>query len=266
MCPAGEASLGKGCPGEKWMSGHDSTVAEVQSYTDSPPSGRSWRLPRSVIWAEQQRAVTQGHAWPDADRARKTRRYASQPAASSPLSRRKSRLCRFPVPTGRGPARPHVPRLRSPCKACRRAAVWLRRGYDAGSLSYDRSQTGDAVPFHSRVEQALLAFYVFGSVVVALALVLGHAGDLAATTSGKVLAAAILAIGFGALSAARDPWHGRVAIQVVIVFNLLATLAIVYRLAAESAQHPHDKAWFLLPFALGMPLLLALFYPRRQSR
>ena len=118
------------------------------------------------------------------------------------------------------------------------------------------------------MEQALLALYCVGSVVVAIPLLLSsqYAGDLASTTSGKILVAAILAMAFGALSAARDPWSGRLLIQVVIVFTALAALAIIYRLVAEAGLHPHDRARFLLPFALAMPVLLALFYPRQSSR
>ena len=116
-----------------------------------------------------------------------------------------------------------------------------------------------------RVVQILLVLYAIGSVAIAvpLLLALGHAGDLAETTSGKILAAALLAMGFGALAAARDPWRDRLMIQVVMVFTTLAALAIVYRLVFE--DHSADPAWILLLLAVAAPVLLALFYPRRPS-
>jgi Ca2+/H+ antiporter len=98
------------------------------------------------------------------------------------------------------------------------------------------------------------------AVAIPLAFALGRAGDLAGTTSGKVLAGALLALGFGALRAARDPWRHRLVVQMLIVFTTLATLAIVYRLVFE--DYVRDPAWLVLPFALAAAILLALFYPR----
>jgi hypothetical protein len=53
--------------------------------------------------------------------------------------------------------------------------------------------------------RVLLVIYVLGTVAVALPLVLNLAGDLSNTTSGKVLAAALIALGAGAALAVRDP-------------------------------------------------------------
>jgi MFS family permease len=118
----------------------------------------------------------------------------------------------------------------------------------------------------NRVAQCLLVLYAVGSVAIAVPLLftLGHSGDLADTTSGKILSAALLAMGFGALAAARDPWGNRIVIQVVMVFTALSSLAIVYRLAFEQ-QHPRFPAWILLPLAVAAPILFALFYPRRPT-
>ena len=121
------------------------------------------------------------------------------------------------------------------------------------------------MPHRNTVAQILLVLYAIGSVAVTIPLLfaLGHAGDLADTTSGKILAAALLAMGFGALAAARDPWRNRLMIKVVMAFTALSSLAIVYRLAFE--DHSADPAWILLPLALAAPVLFALFYPRRPS-
>ena len=110
--------------------------------------------------------------------------------------------------------------------------------------------------------QALLVLYAVGSVAVAIPLLFAfsHAGDLADTTSGKVLAAALVAMALGALAAARDPWQNRVMILVVIAFTSMSALAIIYRLAFKG--HAADPAWMVLPFAVAAPVLFALFYPR----
>jgi len=118
------------------------------------------------------------------------------------------------------------------------------------------------VPHRNRVAQILLVLYAAGSVVVAIPLLFAfsHAGDLADTTSGKILAAALLAMAFGALAAARDPWHNRVMILVVIAFTSMSVLAIAYRLLYQ--DHFNDPAWMVLPLAIAAPVLLVLFYPR----
>jgi hypothetical protein len=117
------------------------------------------------------------------------------------------------------------------------------------------------MPNRSTVIRALLAIYVAGSVAVAVPLVLNLAGDLSNSTSGKVLAAAVIALALGAALAMRDPWANRAMILVLIVFTSLATVAILYRLLFEP-EHEPDPARYLLPIALAAPVLLAVFYPR----
>jgi len=121
------------------------------------------------------------------------------------------------------------------------------------------------VPNRNTVARIPLVLYAIGSVAIAVPLLFafGHAGDLADTTSGKILAAALPAMGFGALAAARDPWRDRLTIQVVMAFTALSSLAIVYRLAIE--DHGPDPAWILLPLSVAAPILFALFYPRRPG-
>jgi peptidoglycan/LPS O-acetylase OafA/YrhL len=121
------------------------------------------------------------------------------------------------------------------------------------------------MPARNGVARILLIVYAVGSVAVAIPLLFAftNAGELADTTSGKILAAALLAMAFGALVAARDPWRNRVLIQVVIAFTALSALAIVYRLVLQ--QHTQDPAWMVLPFAIAAPILFALFYPRPPS-
>lgn len=118
------------------------------------------------------------------------------------------------------------------------------------------------VPDRNRIAQILLVLYALGSVAVAIPLLFAfaHAGDLADTISGKILAAALLAMAFGALAAARDPWQHRLIVSVIIAFTSFAALVIVYRLTFE--EHAGDPAWMLLPFSAAAPLLFAIFYPR----
>jgi hypothetical protein len=117
------------------------------------------------------------------------------------------------------------------------------------------------MPDRNAVTRALLAIYVAGSVVVAIPLVFNLAGELSNSTSGKVLAAAVIALGMGAALAIRDPGANRPIILVLIVFTGLAAVAILYRLLFEPGHRP-DPARFLLPLALAAPVLLAVFYPR----
>ena len=114
------------------------------------------------------------------------------------------------------------------------------------------------------VVRVLLLLYALGSVAVAVPLVLDltGAGELAGTTSGKILAAAVFSLGFGAAMAARDPWRNRLMIQVLIAFTALAALAILSRLLFHNEPYRIDPAWLVLPFAIAATVLLAVFYPR----
>ena len=105
---------------------------------------------------------------------------------------------------------------------------------------------------NNTIVRVLLAVYVAGSVAVAVPLVLNLAGDLSNSTSGKVLAAAVIALGLGAALAIRDPWANRIMILVLIVFTSLATVAILYRLLFEPQHEPYP-ARFLLPLSLAAP-------------
>ena len=114
------------------------------------------------------------------------------------------------------------------------------------------------------VARVLLVLYALGSVAVVIPLLLDlpGAGELAGTTSGMILAAAIFALGFGAAVAARDPWRNRVVVQVLIAFTALATLAILIRVLFHDEPYSIDPAWMILPFAAALPVLFAVFYPR----
>jgi hypothetical protein len=89
--------------------------------------------------------------------------------------------------------------------------------------------------------RVLLALYFVASLAVAVpvALGIGRAGELAGTTSGKILAAAIVALGVGALLAAADPRRHRAVIVILIVFKVLSSLAILSRLLAD--EHTNDR-------------------------
>jgi hypothetical protein len=108
--------------------------------------------------------------------------------------------------------------------------------------------------------RALLVVYALGSVAVVIPLLLDLAGDLSSTTSGKILAAALLAMGAGAALAVRDPWERRGVIQVLIAFLSLAAVAILYRLLFEG--HAAFPTLTLLVVDVVAAALLTAFYPR----
>ena len=114
------------------------------------------------------------------------------------------------------------------------------------------------------VTRILLVLYALGSfaVVVPLLLDMPGAGDLAGTTSGKILAAAVFSLGLGAALAARDPWRNRLVVQMLIAFTAFAALAILWRLLFHEEAHEVDPAWMVLPVACAAPVLFAVFYPR----
>lgn len=117
------------------------------------------------------------------------------------------------------------------------------------------------MPTRDRIIRILLLAYAAGSVVVALPLLLyGRAGDLAETTSGRILAAALLAMAGAAAAAARNPWHNRLVVKMLIAFSIMSAGAISYRVLA--GHHMDDPARFILPVAVAAPILLAVFFPR----
>jgi len=108
--------------------------------------------------------------------------------------------------------------------------------------------------------RTLLVLYALGSLAVTIPLVLDLAGDLSSTTSGKILAAALLAMGAGAALAVRDPWEHRAVIQVLIAFLGLAAVAILYRLLFEGHSVLPTASLFTVDVVAAA--LLTAFYPR----
>lgn len=123
------------------------------------------------------------------------------------------------------------------------------------------------MPTRNAVSRILLVVYALGSIAIVIPLLLDlpGAGELAGTTSGKILAAAILAMGFGAALAARDPWSNRVVILILIAFMALAALAIFWHLLSHNELLDVDPIWMVFLIAIAGPVLLASFYPRRPD-
>jgi hypothetical protein len=113
------------------------------------------------------------------------------------------------------------------------------------------------------VLRTLLWVYALGAVLVAIpvAFAFGSAGELAGTTSGKALAGALLVLTYGAVRAARDPRHHRVVVQMLILFAVLAAVAVSYRPAFE-AQHERGPAALVLEVCAAAATLLLRYYPR----
>ena len=112
------------------------------------------------------------------------------------------------------------------------------------------------------VARILLILYALGCLAVTLAQLLNRAGDMTWTTSGKILAAATFAFGFGSAMASRDPWQNRLVIQILMVFLACTTLAIVYRMLTHGEDDPGESTWIVLAAAAAAPALFAVFYPR----
>jgi len=113
----------------------------------------------------------------------------------------------------------------------------------------------------TNILRVLLVAYFLASVAVAVpvAMGIGRAGELAGTTSGKILAAAIVALGLGALLAATDPRRHRVVILMLIAFTALSALAILSRVIGD--EHSEDPAAVLLPFVAACPVVLGILFP-----
>ena len=116
------------------------------------------------------------------------------------------------------------------------------------------------------VARILLILYALGMLAVTFTQLLGGpgSGDMFWTTSGKILAVATFALGFGAAMASRDPWQNRLVIQILIVFMAGTTLAIVYRMLTHGVDElpQGEGTWIVIAAAAAAPLLLVVFYPR----
>jgi len=117
------------------------------------------------------------------------------------------------------------------------------------------------------VARILLILYALGCFAVTLAQLLNlpGSGDMAWTTSGKILAAATFAFAFGSAMASRDPWQNRLVIQILMVFMTGAALAIAYRIITHDQVQLGESTWIILAGAALAPVLFAVSYPRPPS-
>ena len=83
-------------------------------------------------------------------------------------------------------------------------------------------------------------------------------------TMAKMLGASLFGFSIGSLLAARDPLKHRVIVQMEIVYALVASVAVLYRLVRHSGTTPHF-AW--VPFAVTTAffVLFSLTYPRAAA-
>lgn len=126
---------------------------------------------------------------------------------------------------------------------------------------------GNIVTMISRARQddrvLRLVQRVFGlactAVAVPLIFEVGPAASVTNGTSVRILASGLLALAFGAFSAARDPRHNRLVLRIEIVFCALTTGFLAYKLLTDSLQHNH--ALIVLPPAILCLALLVALYP-----
>jgi hypothetical protein len=90
---------------------------------------------------------------------------------------------------------------------------------------------------------------------VALIFTLGPVAHASNQTSIRILGAALLALGVGALAAARDPVGNRVMLPVEITFTTLTALFLTYKLAVD---HSERALLLLLPLLICVVLLCVL--------
>ena len=83
-------------------------------------------------------------------------------------------------------------------------------------------------------------------------------------TFAKMLGAALFGLSIGSLLAARDPLKHRVIVQMEIVYTLVASVAVLYRLVRYDSTTP-TFAW--VPFAVTAAffVLFSLTYPRAAA-
>lgn len=103
--------------------------------------------------------------------------------------------------------------------------------------------------------------YAFLSVAAAVALIfsLGPVSHATNQSSERILGAALLAMGLGALAVARDPAGNRVMLRVEIVFTAVSTLALVWKVVVDEDAGP--STWVLLAGLVVGAAVLAWLSP-----
>jgi hypothetical protein len=103
--------------------------------------------------------------------------------------------------------------------------------------------------------------YATASLVAAVALIfaLGPVAEATNQTSVRILGAALLSLGIGALAVARDPVGNRVMLWVEISFTSLSVLALMWKLAVD--HNGNDRALLLLPPLVVCVVLLVALSP-----
>lgn len=84
-------------------------------------------------------------------------------------------------------------------------------------------------------------------------------------TGGKILGAAVFALGIGALLAARDPYRHRVTVQTGIVFTAVSVVTLLYRVLFESDLTPVTASWAFIAVMASFLILFCVFYPRHEE-
>jgi len=118
----------------------------------------------------------------------------------------------------------------------------------------------------SNVLRGVQVLFGSGCVVIAVPLIfrLGPAETVTNATSVRILGGALMALAFGAFSAAKDPRRYLVILRVEIVFTALTAAFLTYRLLTDDIAQ--DRTWLVLPPVAACMLLLLLLYPRARSK
>jgi len=99
---------------------------------------------------------------------------------------------------------------------------------------------------------------------IALTFSLGPVALATNQTTARIVGSALLAMGLGALTAARDPEANRTMLRVEIVFTVLCAFDIVRKLVDDGGGQ--GRTWLLLAALTVGSIVLVVLYPAAERQ
>lgn len=118
---------------------------------------------------------------------------------------------------------------------------------------------GNTKDMRSRLLTLVLYLYGIGGLAVAvpLMLLLGPAAHATNATTVRLFGAALFALAFGALAAAREPARHRIVLLMEIAFTALASLVLTFKVLIHHSHRGFDERDYLF-LALTLACLILL--------